>query len=182
MASRILASASSRVLPCETHPGSTGHSATSQPSSPGRRTTGSVVMMDDNSVVAGMRAGGQSDGSRNVRQPGSRLHKADGQPSSDERRRSNRAISCSERRCSRSSRTLPPSPCAVTMVARGSRWRTVSRETSARAPAPSQLDRAPDCEADESMEQAAMPAASVQLRSRAGCSEADWFRISSDSV
>lgn len=43
MASRMLASASSRVLPCETHPDKTGHSATIQPSSPGRRTTGNVL-------------------------------------------------------------------------------------------------------------------------------------------
>ena len=35
MASRMLAVASSRVLPCETHPGNAGHSATNTPSSSG---------------------------------------------------------------------------------------------------------------------------------------------------
>src|SRR5664279_2773190 len=40
-ASRMLASASSRERPCEMQPGISGHSATMNPSSPGRRITGS---------------------------------------------------------------------------------------------------------------------------------------------
>ena len=43
MASRMLVNASSRVRPCEMHPSSVGHSATIQPSSPGRRTTGNLL-------------------------------------------------------------------------------------------------------------------------------------------
>jgi len=45
IASRMLAIASSRVLPCETHPGSAGHSATNTPSSSGSTVTRNFMQM-----------------------------------------------------------------------------------------------------------------------------------------